>query len=170
MLGCSTCSLLYWVWEYELPHSHIPRPWLSLSHRLPTVSFRAFSVLGPTTFNWTLLLREKRKKERKKEISGLLQIRPQNILFRKQQTHYVRPLALCGGELRTQKLKFHLVRTQSLKVFPLKPGVGQYIAILATLTARDFFLANFYPSGPFTCIFFQNLSRFFFPGLTTVPA
>ena len=57
-----------------------------------------------------------------------------------------------------QKLKFRLIRTQSLKVFPLKPGVGQYIAMHATLTARDFFLANFYPSGPFTCIF-QNLSR-----------
>ena len=58
-----------------------------------------------------------------------------------------------GGELRTQKLKSQLVRTQSLNVLPLKPGVGQYIAIHATLTARDFFLAYFYPSGPFTCIF-----------------
>ena len=27
-----------------------------------------------------------------------------------------------------------------------------------SLTARDFFHAHFYPSGPFTCIFFQNLS------------
>ena len=33
--------------------------------------------------------------------------------------------------------------TESLKVLPLKPGVGQYIAMHATLTARDFFLANF---------------------------
>ena len=47
----------------------------------------------------------------------------------------------------------HLLRTQSLKVLPLKPGVGQYIAINATLTISDFFLANFYPSGPFTCMF-----------------
>ena len=31
-----------------------------------------------------------------------------------------------SGELRTQKLKSHLVRTQSLNVLPLKPGVGQY--------------------------------------------
>ena len=47
------------------------------------------------------------------------------------------------------------MRTQSLKVLPLlKPGVGQYIAMHATLTSRDFFLANFYPSGPFTCVFF----------------
>ena len=45
------------------------------------------------------------------------------------------------GELRTQKLKSHLVRTQSLNVLSVKPGVGQYIAIHATLTARDFFLA-----------------------------
>ena len=66
-----------------------------------------------------------------------------------------------SGELRTQKLKSHLARTQSLNVLPLKPGVGQYIAIHATLTARDFFLAYFYPSGPFTCIFFQNLSQYF---------
>ena len=66
-----------------------------------------------------------------------------------------------SGELRTQKLKSHLVRTQSLNVLPLKPGVGQYVAIHATLTARNFFLANFYPSGPFTCIFFQNLSLVF---------
>ena len=62
-----------------------------------------------------------------------------------------------SGKLRTQKLKSHLVRTQSLNVLPLKPGVGQYIAIHATLTARDFFLAYFYPSGPFTCIFSKPL-------------
>ena len=63
------------------------------------------------------------------------------------------PTSPRGGELRTQKLKAHLVRTQSLNVLPLKLGVGQYIAIHATLTARDFFLAYFYPSSPFTCIF-----------------
>ena len=38
------------------------------------------------------------------------------------------PLPLLrSGELRTQKLKSQLMRTQSLKVLPLKPGVGQYI-------------------------------------------
>ena len=46
-------------------------------------------------------------------------------------------------ELQTQKLKSHLMRTQSLNVLPSKPGVGQYIAIHATLTAGDFFLAGF---------------------------
>ena len=66
-----------------------------------------------------------------------------------------------SGELRTQKLKSHLARTQSLNVLLLKLGVGQYIAIHATLTAREFFLAYFYTFGPFTCIFFQNLSQFF---------
>ena len=61
-----------------------------------------------------------------------------------------------------KKLKSHLVRTQSLNVLPLKPGVTQYIAIHATLTARDFFLAYFYPSGPFTCIFVSKTSSDFF--------
>ena len=58
-----------------------------------------------------------------------------------------------SGELRTQKLKSHMVRTRSLNVLPLKPGVDHYIVIRATLTAKDFFLAYFYPSGPFTYIF-----------------
>ena len=67
-----------------------------------------------------------------------------------------------SGRLRTQKLRSHMLRIQSSKVLPLKPGVGQYITLHATVTARDFFLANFYPPGPFTCIFFlQNLTRVF---------
>ena len=66
-----------------------------------------------------------------------------------------------SGELRKQKLKSHLFRTQSLKVLPLKPGVGQYVAIHASLTARDFFLANFYPSNPFTCICSKTFPEFF---------
>ena len=42
------------------------------------------------------------------------------------------------------------------------PGADRvYIAMHATLTARNFFLANFYPAGPFTCIFSQNLCRVF---------
>ena len=66
-----------------------------------------------------------------------------------------------SGEQRMQKLKSHLMRTQSLNVVPLQPGVGQYIAKHAMLTAREFFLANFYPSGPFTCIFSKISSEFF---------
>ena len=65
------------------------------------------------------------------------------------------------GELRTQKLKSHLLRTRSLMVLPLKHGIGQYIAGHATLTARNFFLANFYPSGPFICIFSKTSPEFF---------
>ena len=68
-----------------------------------------------------------------------------------------------SGKLRTQKLKSHLVRTQTLNVLPLKPGVGQYIAIHATLTARDFFLVYLYPFSPFTCIFPKPLPIFFVP-------
>ena len=59
------------------------------------------------------------------------------------------------------EIKSHLLRTQSLKVLSLKPGVGQYIAKHATLTARDVFLANFYPSGPFTSIFSKTSAEFF---------
>ena len=52
------------------------------------------------------------------------------------QVYVVRYIFLplpCSGELRTQKLKSHLVRTQSLNVLPLKPGVSQYIAILSLI-------------------------------------
>ena len=66
-----------------------------------------------------------------------------------------------SGELWTQKLKSHLVRTQSLNILPFKPGVGLYIAIRATLRARDFFLAYFYLSGPFTCNFSKTSPNFF---------
>ena len=64
-----------------------------------------------------------------------------------------------------QKLKSHLLRTQGLNVLPLKPGVGQHIAIHATLTARNFFLVYFYPYSPFTCIF-PKTTPDFFPALT----
>ena len=57
-----------------------------------------------------------------------------------------------SGELQTQKLKSHLLRTE-FKCPPLKPWVSQWITTHATLTARVFFCANFYPSSPFTCIF-----------------
>ena len=55
----------------------------------------------------------------------------------------------------------YLMRTQSLKVLSLQPGVGEYITMHATLTARDFFLVNFYPSGPFTCIVSKTSPKFF---------
>ena len=64
-------------------------------------------------------------------------------------------------ELLMQKLKSILLRTQSLKMFPLKPGVGQYTTTHATLTARDFFLAYFYRSGPFICIFSKTFPKLF---------
>ena len=41
------------------------------------------------------------------------------------------------------EIKSHLLRTRGLKVLPVKPGVGQYKAIHATLTAKDFSYANF---------------------------
>ena len=69
-----------------------------------------------------------------------------------------------NGELRTQKLMSQLVRTQSLNILPLKPGVGRYIAMRATPTARDFFLLYFYTSGPFTCILSKTSPDFFCVG------
>ena len=42
------------------------------------------------------------------------------------------------------EIKSHFLITQSLKILPLKPRVGQHAAMHAALTARDFFLANFY--------------------------
>ena len=60
-----------------------------------------------------------------------------------------------------QKLKSNLMRTQRVKVFPFRPGVGQYIAMHAVLTARDFFLANLYTSDPFTRIFSKTSPDFF---------
>ena len=61
-----------------------------------------------------------------------------------------------NGVLRTHKFKTHLLRNQSSKVLPFKSGAGPYIAMHAMPTARDFFLANFYPSGLFACIFFPE--------------
>ena len=48
-----------------------------------------------------------------------------------------------------------------VKRSPLKPGVGQYIAVHSVLTAGDFVLANFYPSGPFACIVSKTSLEFF---------
>ena len=65
-----------------------------------------------------------------------------------------------SGKLR--KLKSYLMRTQSLKVLPLKPGVGQYIAMHATLTARDLFLlCLFLPFRSIHLHFFQTSPNFF---------
>ena len=66
-----------------------------------------------------------------------------------------------SGELRTQKLMSHLMRTLKSSPFKTRSGSVGFIAMHAMLTARDFFLANFYPSGPFTSIFFQNVFRVF---------
>ena len=69
--------------------------------------------------------------------------------------------ATAVGMLRTQKLKSPLLRKQSLKVLSFQPGVGEYIAVHATLTARDFFLTNFYRSGPFICTFSKTAPEIF---------
>ena len=89
-----------------------------------------------------------------------------------QQTSATQHLSLCNKSktasqytnyclsASSQSLKSHLVRTQCLNVLPLKPGVGQCIAIHATLTARDFFLVYFLTLPVHSPAFFQILSRF----------
>ena len=69
------------------------------------------------------------------------------------------------------EIKSNLLRTQRSKVLHLQLRVGQYIATRATLTVRDFFLAYFYPSGPFTCISSKTSPDFFlcWLWLTLVP-
>ena len=74
-----------------------------------------------------------------------------------------------SGELRTQKSKSHLMRTRSLNVLPLKPGVGQYIAMHAALTTRDFFLANFLPFRSIHLHFFHQEFFMCQQWLTPVP-
>ena len=67
-----------------------------------------------------------------------------------------------SGVVRTQRLKTDLLRTQSSKVLPLKPGAGQYIAKHATPAPKisslqiSTFLVPTYP----TCIFPKPLPSF----------
>ena len=67
----------------------------------------------------------------------------------------------CSRELQIQKLKSHLVGTQSLNILPLKPGVGQYVAVHAALTASDFFLAYFNLPVHSPAFFSQTSPEFF---------
>ena len=125
---------------------------LGSKHQL-TNSSKPFSHTElPLMTAWWQILR--RRRYRKGQCYSTFPSKP----FLTQSFLWCQP---CSWELRTMKLKFHLMRTRSLNLLPLKPGVGQYIAMHATLTARDFFLANFYPSGPFTCIFSKTTSEFF---------
>ena len=81
----------------------------------------------------------------------------------KLRGQFIHPLFIRNRVQRRQKLKIHLLRTQTSKVLRLKPGAGLCIAMHATPTARNFFLANFYPPDPFTYFssFFQKASRVF---------
>ena len=69
---------------------------------------------------------------------------------------------LVSGILWTQKLRTHLLRTQSSNVLHLKPRVSQNIATHASPTARDFFLELI------TTNLVSSPSIFFFPNLSLV--
>ena len=63
------------------------------------------------------------------------------------------------------EIKVPSVENTELKDSPFKAwGMSVYIAIHATLTARDFLFAYYYPSGPFTCIFPKPLPIFSYVG------
>ena len=84
----------------------------------------------------------------------LEQVRPGPPVF--QPLSHTRMLAKNGNRV----LISHLLRTQCLNVLPLKPRIGQDIATHAILTVRDFLLAHFYLSGPFTCTFSKASPEF----------
>ena len=62
------------------------------------------------------------------------------------------------GVLRTQELNTHPLRTQSSKVLPLKPGIGQNIAMHASFTARNVFFVLISTFPVHSPSFFQSLS------------
>ena len=62
-----------------------------------------------------------------------------------------------SGELRMQKLKFHLVRTRGLRRFE---AWSRSVYSQTCYTYCQGFLPYFYPSGPFTCIFFKTSPNF----------
>ena len=67
-----------------------------------------------------------------------------------------------SGELRTQKLKYHLVRTQSLNVLPLKAWSRSVYSHTCYAYCREFFpCLLFLPFQSIHLHFFQNLSQFF---------
>ena len=65
-----------------------------------------------------------------------------------------------SGELRTQILKFHLMRTQSLYALPLKPGVVSILlCMLRLLSGIPSLLISTLPVH--SPAFFKNLSKLF---------
>ena len=62
-----------------------------------------------------------------------------------------------SGELRTQKLKSHLARTQSLSILPLKTGVGH----TCYAYCQGFLSCLFLHFRSIHLHFFQNISQLF---------
>ena len=66
--------------------------------------------------------------------------------------HYIPAVAAADAEIKVPSDE-----NKELKDSPFKAWSWSLYSMHATLTARDFLLANFYPSGPFTCIFSSKL-------------
>ena len=80
--------------------------------------------------------------------------------------HAVKHLKTCAGNFLTYIYLFitgcsvSILALYTIKIISISLWLIPYIALHATLTARDFFLAFFYPSGPFTCIFSKTSPDF----------
>ena len=100
-----------------------------------------------------------------------LRCRPNHLLFTHQIYHFAAIHGICprSGVLQTQKLKTYLLRTLRSKILHFKLGTGPHIVMHAAHIARDIFLANLYPSGPFTCIFSKTSPEFFLCWLWLTP-
>ena len=83
------------------------------------------------------------------------------IKFEKAHDTFYSFLNAPQWETADAEIKVPSVENQSLKVFTLKPEAVQYIdlAMHATLTARDFFFADFYTPAPFTHTFPKPFPR-----------
>ena len=75
-------------------------------------------------------------------------------------SHLFRPRTPQWGAVDAE-IKVPSDENTELKGSPFKAWSRSVIAMDATLTAKDFFLANFYPSGPFTGIFSKTSPEFF---------
>ena len=87
----------------------------------------------------------------------LVSLLRQLSLFSVETFAFVAPMQWDTADAEIQDLS---VVNPELKGLPLKLGADPYIARHAKPAARDFFLADFYPPGPFTCIFLKPLWNF----------
>ena len=70
------------------------------------------------------------------------------------------PCSILQWEAADAEIKVSSGENTELKRSPFKTWSRSVYGHNATLTAKDFFLGYFYPSGPFTCIFSETSPDF----------